>query len=95
MRLHKGQKVLLLLLLWLAALCAVLLLASLPTSPSQRHIPLVMGAVGLALAAACLVVILIPNRAEWVTGRCRACEYDLTGNQSGRCPECGTPIGET
>lgn len=21
--------------------------------------------------------------------RCRACGYDLTGNQSGRCPECG------
>jgi hypothetical protein len=24
-------------------------------------------------------------------GRCRACGYDLTGNQSGTCPECGTP----
>jgi hypothetical protein len=22
--------------------------------------------------------------------RCRACGYDLTGNDSGRCPECGT-----
>jgi hypothetical protein len=25
-------------------------------------------------------------------GRCRACDYDLTGNASGICPECGTPI---
>lgn len=25
--------------------------------------------------------------------RCRRCEYDLTGNQSGRCPECGERIG--
>lgn len=24
--------------------------------------------------------------------RCRKCGYDLTGNQSGLCPECGTPI---
>lgn len=23
---------------------------------------------------------------------CRACGYDLTGNQSGRCPECGTDV---
>lgn len=23
---------------------------------------------------------------------CNCCEYDLTGNQSGRCPECGNPI---
>lgn len=23
---------------------------------------------------------------------CRKCSYDLTGNISGRCPECGTPI---
>jgi hypothetical protein len=26
-------------------------------------------------------------------GRCRKCGYDLTGNVSGRCPECGTPVG--
>jgi hypothetical protein len=24
--------------------------------------------------------------------RCRKCKYDLTGNESGICPECGTPI---
>jgi hypothetical protein len=26
-------------------------------------------------------------------GRCANCEYDLTGNISGVCPECGTPTG--
>ena len=26
-------------------------------------------------------------------GLCVTCEYDLTGNISGVCPECGTPIG--
>ena len=25
-------------------------------------------------------------------GHCRNCGYDLTGNVSGRCPECGTPV---
>lgn len=25
-------------------------------------------------------------------GRCRRCSYDLTGNTSGVCPECGTPV---
>lgn len=25
---------------------------------------------------------------------CRNCGCNLTGNLSGRCPECGTPIGE-
>lgn len=27
-------------------------------------------------------------------GHCRVCAYDLTGNQSGICPECGTPTRE-
>jgi hypothetical protein len=25
---------------------------------------------------------------------CRNCGYNLTGNVSGRCPECGTPVGD-
>src|SRR5688500_10095318 len=37
-------------------------------------------------------------RAAWrairpgAAGRCLACGYDLTGNVSGTCPECGTAI---
>jgi hypothetical protein len=27
-------------------------------------------------------------------GLCPVCEYDLRGNISGRCPECGTAVGE-
>lgn len=27
-------------------------------------------------------------------GACARCSYDLTGNLSGRCPECGTPLRE-
>ena len=29
---------------------------------------------------------------ELPSGQCRACSYDLTGNVSGVCPECGTPL---
>ena len=28
-------------------------------------------------------------------GRCQSCGYNLTGNTSGLCPECGTEIGDT
>ncbi len=42
----------------------------------------------LAAIAAANVPLRLPQQ----TGLCRVCEYDLTGNVSGRCPECGTPI---
>ena len=29
---------------------------------------------------------------RWPKGRCQSCGYDLTGNVSGICPECGEPI---
>lgn len=32
------------------------------------------------------------RRRRRVQGLCRRCRYDLTGNASGVCPECGTPI---
>lgn len=31
-------------------------------------------------------------RSGAVPGYCAACEYDLTGNVSGRCPECGMEV---
>lgn len=45
-------------------------------------------------------VFLLPTLSCWVwalrrripPGHCRACSYDLTGNTSGTCPECGTAI---
>lgn len=42
---------------------------------------------------------IIPFRAAWMAwhrrippGLCQGCEYDLTGNESGVCPECGTNV---
>lgn len=34
------------------------------------------------------------QRRRGVAGHCASCGYDLTGNTSGACPECGTPIPE-
>ncbi len=36
----------------------------------------------------------VEDQQNWVcdTTRCGRCEYDLTGNVSGICPECGAPI---
>ena len=45
------------------------------------------------------LVLLIPTLLLWRRDRrkprpgfCRRCDYDLTGNTSGRCPECGLEI---
>jgi hypothetical protein len=32
------------------------------------------------------------HRKRIMQGHCQACGYNLTGNTSGVCPECGTPI---
>ena len=42
-----------------------------------------------------LVLIAIPSYIAWrvsrhLPGHCRKCQYDLTGNVSGVCPECGS-----
>lgn len=47
------------------------------------------------------LVLLVPDvlllfRHQVAAGHCRQCEYDLTGNVSGICPECGAaiPLGQ-
>ncbi|HET6246078.1 MAG TPA: hypothetical protein VFE47_00120 [Tepidisphaeraceae bacterium] len=47
--------------------------------------------IGAAMAFVALVLRLIPARRQVENGRCHGCRYDLTGNISGVCPECGTP----
>ena len=45
------------------------------------------------LPAVWLAVRVYNGRSQrHVQGYCAACGYDLTGNQSGLCPECGTVI---
>lgn len=45
-----------------------------------------------------LAVLLVASRVAWVLfkprhGECLRCGYNLTGNVSGRCPECGCRTG--
>jgi hypothetical protein len=47
----------------------------------------------LGLSAAPAVVLLWHHRRRRRPGYCRQCGYNLTGNASGKCPECGTPVG--
>jgi hypothetical protein len=54
------------------------------------------------LWAILLPSLVLPARYLWLkrrrapaAGLCRACRYDLRGNVSGVCPECGTSVGAT
>lgn len=46
----------------------------------------------MAIAAALLVIMAIMNLRKKRRGICAQCNYDLTGNVSGRCPACGTSL---
>lgn len=51
------------------------------------YVPLWMiAAVGVAL-----MIYFRPKRGRTL-GHCSRCDYDLTGNESAVCPECGTPV---
>jgi len=55
-----------------------------------------IGIITVVTALATIVLLLIRRAVRRASvdneGRCVECEYDLHGNTSGRCPECGTPI---
>ena len=36
-----------------------------------------------------VVAVLLARRRDYPPGHCRACGYNLQGNVSGICPECG------
>ncbi|MCA9253067.1 MAG: hypothetical protein KDA54_18215 [Phycisphaerales bacterium] len=41
----------------------------------------------------CLIAVIFAWRSKPIgLNACKHCDYDLTGNESGICPECGTPI---
>ena len=43
-------------------------------------------------AVACIVILRLYGRGRRRKGQCGTCGYDLRGNESEVCPECGEPI---
>ena len=41
-----------------------------------------------------IATLILGVRSRIPPGHCKACRYDLTGNTSGVCPECGTRTGD-
>ncbi len=48
----------------------------------------------LSLIAVPTVLLFWLNRIRIPPGHCRKCGYDLTGNVTGKCPECGADVPE-
>lgn len=50
------------------------------------------GNAGLSAGLVCVITLVRRRLTRRVPGHCAACDYDLTGNVSGVCPECGQPV---
>ena len=82
------------LLLWLALAFVVLWMGMLVTSGSRfitMYLVLAMIRMIVLVAFIPLLATLLIIRTPpiYPPGHCRHCGYNLTGNVSGRCPECG------
>jgi len=62
------------------------------TRQTWIDIPLWMPLAGVAFPTG---VLCLANRRRRMAGHCRRCGYDLTGNESGVCSECGEEISAT
>lgn len=56
------------------------------------YVPLWLLFVALGLMPAYRAIVTRRTRYRLARRRCPTCAYDLTGNASGVCPECGTPV---
>ena len=99
-RLRRLAKVLIRVVKWVALLPAVIvgiplfaswLYVSGSLHPNDLYVLLVVMAFGLVA----VTLEIIDRRLKWPrpVGHCQQCGYNLAGNVSGRCPECGVTIG--
>ncbi len=57
------------------------------------HIPIAIVTISVASIAFCAICAFsLPNRTSVSRPQCENCGYDLTGNKSNRCPECGNGV---
>ena len=83
----KQTKAIVLLVLWLGAV-GVFFVGAFFLSTVPGFAALSAGLFAL-LGVACAIIVALPAGREYPSGHCQSCGYDLTGNESGRCPECG------
>lgn len=57
--------------------------------------PLYLPFVLIAIISAYAHLPILLRRSRQMRGECAICAYNLRGNLSGRCPECGTAIGDS
>jgi len=53
---------------------------------------LVVLSISAAILSALAARVFLPSARSRASGQCAKCGYDLTGNESGVCPECGVPV---
>jgi len=58
----------------------------------QRYLIMPLWLPFAVFAGPTLILWFLDRRRRFPRGHCQKCGYDLTGNVSGRCPECGTPV---
>jgi amino acid transporter len=82
--------------MWMATYYGAAAAIVLPAFLIASGVPLMSCIVGLVILAGPLVGLLIITSefpaSRFPKGKCGSCGYDLTGNVSGKCPECGTII---
>ena len=62
-----------------------------PDAPWRDLLVAVCGSVGWALVG-CYVAMCVRRWRDFKRSHCMECGYNLTGNVSGVCPECGEPV---
>lgn len=55
-------------------------------------VPLWSAVAAFLILPAVAAVVIVRGKPRQRDGLCARCSYDLTGNVSGVCPECGTPV---
>ena len=87
-------------LLWLATLTLWATALYQESSPSPVRYGIILVTTVVSIAAGAILPFLwlgthlaeADRRHRLAQGRCSACNYNLQGNTSGVCPECGVPI---
>ena len=88
MKMGREHKTILLLVLWVGIV--LVCLTMLVVEQGGRWIVCGVFALAVGLGIACFTIMALPGPKTYPIGSCSHCGYDLTGNQSGRCSECGT-----